>query len=108
MGNVEDESDDENEDEDEDEDEFDEDAEDLSSENITFGSTNKGTQITVKGISKKKEDDLSIATDDDEFRLKSISRYSKQELVNIASERGLKFSERSNKSIIYDMIKKSL
>jgi hypothetical protein len=85
------------------------DEEDLSSENITFGSTNKGTQITVKGISKrKKEDDLSVATEDDEFRLKSISRYSKQDLIDIAVQRGLNVSVRSNKTTIYDAIKQNL
>ena len=85
-----------------------EDVDDLSSENITFGSTNKGSLITVKGISRKKKDDLSIATDDDDFRLKSISRYTKQDLVDIASQRGLNVSERSNKTTIYNFIKQNL
>ena len=97
-----------------------EENEDISSENITFGSTNKGMQITVKGIKSKKknQDNLSVATndtdananefDETEFRLKSISRYSKQELLDIAHEKGIDVTERSNKTDIYNIIRNSV
>ena len=99
----------------------------VSSENITFGSTNKGVQITVKGIKTKKSDDgetddtneseshdshdetdITTASNADVFRLKSISRYSKQDLVNIAREKGIIVTERSNKTDIYNTIRNSL
>lgn len=50
---------------------------------------------------------ISISTQE-EFRLKSISRYSKQQLVEIANTRGVKISVRSNKNVIYNQIKATL
>ena len=50
---------------------------------------------------------ISMSTQE-EFRLKSISRYSKQQLVEIANTRGVKISVRSNKNVIYNQIKATL
>jgi hypothetical protein len=88
-----------------------EDTENELSQDITFGSTNKGTKILVKSVSKKKNlnnDNLSIATEDDEFKLKSISGYSKNDLIAIASQRNIILADKPTKTIIYNKIKEML
>lgn len=115
---------------------------DESSQEITIGTTNKGTSLAITSGKKNKGivENLSICTRGDDsnsvissnyvsnklskgvpndndsinsqkekntFKLKSISRYSKNDLDCIAKSKGIKIPDGSSKVVIYEAIKKA-
>jgi hypothetical protein len=87
---------------------------DLSSQEITIGSSAKGGTITIKtskGVNANKTiiDDLSLCTTDDNEsgakKMKSIAKYTKIELEELAKTHGIQVPNKSNKTMIYNALK---
>jgi len=85
---------------------------DLSSQEITIGSSAKGGTITVKtskNVNKTIIDDLSLCTTDDNEsgvrKMKSIAKYTKIELEELAKTHGVQVPSKSNKTMIYNALK---
>jgi hypothetical protein len=88
---------------------------DVSSQEITFGSKQKGTGIVVKSGKKTSTivDDLSMGTTEtaDEnktLKLKSVYSYTKQQLEELAKINHIDITDKNTKNEIYQCIKISL
>ena len=88
---------------------------DVSSQEITFGSKKKGTGIVVKSGKKSSTivDDLSMGTtgtadESKSLRLKGVSSYTKQQLEDLAKNNNIDISDKNTKNEIYQTIKNNL
>jgi len=93
-------------------------SDDISSQDITMGSSKKGTKIIMKTGKKNLNfaDDLSVATIDSKVTKKTIkgvhigpiNRYNKSDLMNLATKHNVDFDQNMNKNKLYTHIKDTL
>lgn len=82
---------------------------DLTSQDITIGSTKDKIKTDINISSNNIVDDLSLGTtDDNTFKLYSIGRYTKADLLQIAKRHNIDIPDKINKDDLYMTLKNSI
>jgi hypothetical protein len=82
---------------------------DESSQDITFGSSKDKTNTNECMSQDNIVDELSIGTtDDNTFKLYSIGKYTKTDLIHLAKRHNIKIPSKINKDSLYMVLKKHL
>lgn len=82
---------------------------DTASHDITFGSTKVKKTTNINISSNNIVDDLSLGTtDDNTFKLYSIGKYTKDDLIQIAKRHNITIPDKINKENLYNTIKNTI